>query len=114
MPCFARPRAGFTLIEIMVAVAIVGLVVAGGFSLITMSLWALAEVRLDQELINEAQNVHLDYLTREDMPNRGERDGVRWRTEADSVLTIGNLELNFRRLIVEYQDREIILYLPAE
>jgi prepilin-type N-terminal cleavage/methylation domain-containing protein len=112
MPDFGGARAGFTLIEVLVAVAIVGLVVAGGFKLITVSLWTLAEVKLEQELVNEAQKVYLDYLTKEDMTDRGEKDGVKWKTEADSALTIGELELKFRRLIVEYQGREMILYLP--
>ena len=31
-------RRGFTLMEVLVAVAIVGMVVAGGFRLVTMSL----------------------------------------------------------------------------
>ena len=94
------------------AVAIAGLVIAGGFKLITVSLWALAEVRLEQELVNEAQKVYLDYLTKEDMADKGEKDGVKWKTEMDSAPTIGDLELTFRRLIVEYQDREMVLYLP--
>ena len=94
------------------AIAIAGLVIAGGFKLITVSLRTLTEVRLDQELINEAQKVYLDYLTKEDMADRGDKDGVKWKTETDSAPTIGDLELTFRRLVVEYQDREMILYLP--
>ena len=112
MSGFGELRAGFTLIEVMVAVAIVGLVIAGGFQLVTVSLRALAEVRLEQELVNEAQKVYLDYLTKEDMPNIGEKDGVKWETETGSAQTIGDLELRFRRLIVEYRDREMVLYLP--
>ena len=112
MPCSGGSRTGFTLIEVMAAVAIAGLVIAGGFKLVTVSLRTLADVRLEQELINEAQKVYLDYLTREDMSNRGEKDGVKWYTETDSVPTFGDLELRFRRLIVEYSGREMILYLP--
>ena len=112
MPSFTRPRAGFTLVEVMVAVAIVGLVIAGGFQLLAVSLWTLTEVRLEQELIDEAQKVYLEYMTKEDMPDRGDRDGVRWRTETDSVTTGGFMDLEFRRLIVEYQGREMTLYLP--
>ena len=111
MPVFGR-REGFTLIEVMVAVAITGLVIAGGFKLLTVSLRTLTEVRLEQELVSEAQKVYLDYLTREDMPNRGEKDGVQWRTETDSVTTDGYMNFTFRRLIVEYQGREMALYLP--
>ena len=109
---FDQSRRGFTLIEVMVAVAIVGLVIAGGFKLITVSLRVLAEVKLEQELVNEAQKVYIDYLTREDMSDRGEKGGVKWKTETDSVPAVGDLELTFRRLVVEYQEREMILYLP--
>ena len=94
------------------AVAIIGLVIAGGFKLLTVSLLTLTEVNLERELVNEAQKVYLDYLTKEDMSDRGEKDGVKWKTETDSVPTIGNLELTFQRLVVEYQGREMILYLP--
>ena len=112
MPLFRQSRAGFTLIEIMVAVAIAGLVIAGGFKLVTVSLRTLSEVELERELVNEAQKVYLDYITKEDMPDRGEKDGVKWKTETDSASTIGDMNLTFRRLIVEYRDREMILYLP--
>ena len=112
MPGSRRPRAGFTLIEVMVAVAVAGLVIAGGFKLVTVSLRTLSEVKLEQELVNKAQKVYIDYIMKEDMPNRGEKDGVKWKTETDSAAAIGDMELTFRRLVVEYQDREITLYLP--
>ena len=112
MPGVGGSRAGFTLIEVMVAVAVVGLMIAGGFKLVTVSLRTLAEVSLEYELINEARKVYLDYMTREDMPNRGERDGVQWSAETDSIPTVGDMYLTFRRLTVEFQDREIVLYLP--
>ena len=112
MPVPGRSRRGFTLIEIMAAVAIVGLVIAGGFKLITVSLRALVEVNLEHELVNAAQKVYLDFMTKEDMPDKGEQDGVKWKTETDSFQIAGNLELSFRRLVVEYMDREMTLYLP--
>jgi len=110
---FNRAKTGFTLVEIMVTVAIAGLVLTGGLNLVGVALRALVDVRLEQELVSEAQKVYLEYLTREDMPDRGERDGVRWRAETDTISAFGNYELGFRRLIVEYQDREMILYLPG-
>jgi prepilin-type N-terminal cleavage/methylation domain-containing protein len=107
-----RRREGFTLLEVLVAVAIVGLVTAGGFKLIALSLKTLSEVSLEKELLNEAQKVYLDFLTKEDMPDSGEKDGVKWKVETDSVPVVDDLELTFRRLTVEYKEREMVLYLP--
>jgi prepilin-type N-terminal cleavage/methylation domain-containing protein len=107
-----RKREGFTLLEVLVAVAIVGLVTAGGFKLIALSLRTLSEVSLEKELVNEAQKVYLDFLTKDDMPDSGEKDGVQWKVETDSVPVVDELELTFRRLTVEYKEREMILYLP--
>jgi prepilin-type N-terminal cleavage/methylation domain-containing protein len=107
-----RRREGFTLLEVLVAVAIVGLVTAGGFKLIALSLRTLAEVSVERELVNEAQKVYLDFLTKEDMPDGGEKDGVKWKVETDSVPVVDVLELTFRRLTVEYKERAIVLYLP--
>lgn len=100
------------MIEGLVAVAIAGLVTAGGFRLISMSLHSLGEVEAEQELVNAAQKVHLDFLTKKDMPDSGEKDGVKWRVTTDSVPVVKELELTFRKLSVEYKGREMVLYLP--
>ena len=103
---------GFTLLEVLVTVAIVGLVTAGGFKLVALSLRTISEVRAEKELVNEAQKIYLDFLTRRDVPDSGEKDGVKWKIETDSVPVVNDLELTFRRLTVEYKEREMILYLP--
>ncbi|MDR1379302.1 MAG: prepilin-type N-terminal cleavage/methylation domain-containing protein [Synergistaceae bacterium] len=113
MPFGNGCRDGFTLIEVMVAVAIIGLVTAAGFKLLTLSFRTLAEVKMEQELMNEAQKVRLDFLTKEDMSDSGEKDGVKWSVDTDSVPVVDGLELTFRRLTVEYQDRKMVLYLPG-
>jgi hypothetical protein len=46
------------------------------------------------------------------MPDSGEKDGVKWKVETDSVPVVDDLELTFRRLTVEYKEREMVLYLP--
>ena len=104
-------RGGFTLMEVLVAVAIAGLVVSAGFRLITMSLRSLAEIQGERELTAAAQKLWLRFRTEKDMPDSGREDGVEWRTERDSV-PIGDYELSFKRLTVKVGERSMVLYLP--
>jgi prepilin-type N-terminal cleavage/methylation domain-containing protein len=111
-------RKAFTLMEVLVSVAIAGLVVTAGFHLTALSLRTLSAVEDELALVNEAQKVYVDFLTKNDMPDHGERkdeEGTRvieWRVEADSVTIADGMELAFRRLAVGYRDREMVLYLP--
>jgi prepilin-type N-terminal cleavage/methylation domain-containing protein len=111
-------RGGFTLLEVLVAVAIAGLVIAAGFDLITLSLNTLSQVVTERNLVNEAQRVYLDFLAGKDLPDIGERKDadethvVKWRLDTDSVPVADDLELTFRKLTVEYREREMVLYLP--
>ncbi|MCR4819476.1 MAG: prepilin-type N-terminal cleavage/methylation domain-containing protein [Fretibacterium sp.] len=104
-------RGGFTLMEVLVAVAIAGLVVSAGFRLISMSLRSLAEIQGERGLTAAAQKLWLRFRTEEDMPDSGREDGVEWRTERDSV-PIESYELPFKRLTVTVGDRSMVLYLP--
>ena len=97
--------------EVLVAVAIAGLVVSAGFRLITMSLRSLAEIQGERELTAAAQKLWLRFRTEKDMPDSGREDGVEWRTERGSV-PIGDYELSFKRLTVKVGERSMVLYLP--
>lgn len=105
-------RKGFTLLEVLIAVAIMGLVVAGGFRLTALSLRTLSETEAERELLESAQVIFLDFSTKDDMPDSGEKNGVKWRVTMDSLPIADGLELKFRKLHVESNAREIILYLP--
>lgn len=107
-----RARRAFTLMEVLVAVAIAGLVVAAGFRLIAMSLRSLAEIRAERELVAAARRVWLEFRTKEDTPDKGEKDGTSWETERDSVPVVGDMELPFRRVRVTREGRSMLLYLP--
>ena len=104
-------RRGFTLMEVLVAVAIVGMVVAAGFRLITMSLRSLSEIAAERELTAAAQRIWLRFRTEKDMPESGKEEGVEWRTEIDSV-PVEDLELPFRRVTVSLGKRSMVIYLP--
>ena len=79
-------RRAFTLMEVLVAVAIAGLVIAAGFRLIGLSLRSLAEVRLERELAVAARRIWLEFRTKEDMPDKGEKDGVSQLPDRKSVV----------------------------
>ena len=102
-------RRAFTLMEVLVAVAIAGLVISAGFRLIALS---LAEVRPERELAVAARSIWLEFRTKEDMPDKGEKDGVSWETELDSVPVVGDMELPFKRVRVTLRGRSMVLYLP--
>ena len=96
--------------EVLVAVAITGLVVSAGFRLITMSLRSLAEIQGERELTAAAQKLWLRFRTEEDMPDSGMEDDVEWRTGRDSV-PIDSFELSFRRVKVTMRGRSMVFYL---
>ena len=98
--------------EVMVAVAIAGLVVAAGFRLISMSLRALAEIEQERALTAAAERVWLKFRTQADTPDKGEEDGVRWETELDSVPVVDDMELHFKRVRVSLGQGSMIIYLP--
>lgn len=101
------------------SVVVVSLVITAGYTLIGVSLRMLTMVETERALLNEAQKVYLDFLTKGDMTNSGERQDegspyiVRWSVEEDSVPIMDGLELSFRRLTVEIDDREIVLFLQS-
>ena len=99
--------------EVMIAVAIAGLVVAGGFRLIAMSLRSLAEIQDERALTAAAQEVWLRFRTEADMPDSGKEDDLEWRTEEDSV-PIEDFELPFKRVTVTRNGRSMVIYLPRK
>ncbi|MBQ8692280.1 MAG: type II secretion system protein, partial [Synergistaceae bacterium] len=102
---------GFTLMEVLVAVAITGLVAAAGFRLIAMSMRTLAEIQGERELTAAAQKIWLQFKTDRDMPESGKDDEVEWETETGSI-PIEDLELPYRRVKIILHGRTMFIYLP--
>ncbi len=103
--------------EVLIAVAITGLVVTAGFRLIAMSMRSLAEIQDERALTAAAQRIWLKFKTDDEMPDSGkekdERTGadVEWETELDSV-PVEDLELPFKRVKITLRGRSMVIYLP--
>ncbi len=108
---YVKRKSGFTLMEVLVSVAVAGLVISAGFKLIAMSYKLMAELEIEQELISASQKIWLRFRTDEDMPDNGTEDNITWRTERDSVQVGEDYELKFRRVIISIGNRSTNIYL---
>ena len=105
-------RRGFTLMEVLVATAIAGLVITAGFRLIAMSYRLLGEIQGQRDLISAANEVWLRFRVDDDMPSSGNDDkkGYSWKCENESV-SVEDYELEYRKVTVSIADgRSTVIY----
>ena len=104
---------GFTLLEVLIAVAILGLVATGSLRLMIISSRSLLEVEETRELLNEARIIQLEFMTNETKQSSGSEGKFKWDTREDawSVLD-GQWELKYKELKIETENNEIVLYIP--
>ncbi len=99
--------------EVLVAVAVAGLVITSGFRLIAMSYKLMAEVQDERKLIQAAQNIWLRFRVEEDMPESGtdSDNNIQWSTEKVSVQVDEDYELTFRRVTISIgEGRSTVIY----
>lgn len=98
--------------EVMISVAIAGLVITAGFRLVSMSIRTLSEIEGERALAAAARRVWLKFRVEGDVPDSGkDDDGTEWRTEIDSV-PVEEMEMSFRRVTVTLSGRSMVIYLP--
>ena len=105
-------RKGFTLMEVLVSVAIAGLVITAGFRLIAMSYKLMGEIQAERDLISAAQNIWLRFRVDEDMPDNGtdDKNHITWSSQKVSV-PVDDYELTFKRVTVSTgEGRSTIIY----
>ena len=106
---------GFTLIEVLVAVAILGLVAAGSLRLMIISTKSLIEVEETRELLNEARVIQLEFMVDKTKPTHGKtkNGNVEWDTKEGSWSVLdGRWELKYKELKLDSKNNEIVLYIP--
>ncbi|MBQ6774271.1 MAG: type II secretion system protein [Synergistaceae bacterium] len=111
---------GFTLTEVLVAIAIAGLVISAGFRLIAMSSRLMGEIDAERELVSAAQRIWLRFRIDPRMPDSGRdnmNDNVTWKTEHDTI-PIADYELSFKRVTVTMNSpgnrRSMIIYVADD
>ena len=106
---------GFTLIEVLIAVAILGLVAVGSLRLMIISTKGLLEVEDTRELLNEARVIQLEFMTDKTKPTTGttKNNNVKWDSKEGSWPVLdGKWELKYKELRIETKNNEIVLYMP--
>ena len=104
---------GFTLMEVLVATAIAGMVITAGFRLIAMSYKLMAEIEAERNLIAAARDIWLRFRIDPDMPDNGTDDklNITWHSERESVPVREGYELNYKRVVVSLPDnRSTVIY----
>lgn len=107
-------RKGFTLMEVLVSVAIAGLVITAGFRLIAMSYKLMGELQAERDLISAAQEIWLRFRVDKDMPDNGNDDKkhITWESKKVSV-PVDEYELTFKRVTVSIGERHsTVIYVP--
>lgn len=103
---------GFTLLETLVAVAIMGLVAVGSLKLAIISQKTLAEVAVQREFIDRARELRV-LLLKDDFPDGGEREGLKWRVRTRNVPVLGGAwSAEYRTVDIEYRGRRMNLFAP--
>jgi prepilin-type N-terminal cleavage/methylation domain-containing protein len=104
--------AGFTLLEVLVAVTVMGLAGAGALRLVVLSERALAEARHQRLFVEEVSRLRLDLLYGK-VSDSGTRDGLSWETRKQNRPVLGDRwSVRYRTLSVRTGNRSIELILP--
>ncbi|WP_040382269.1 prepilin-type N-terminal cleavage/methylation domain-containing protein [Dethiosulfovibrio peptidovorans] len=107
-----RKKKGFTLLEVIVAVAVLGLVAAGSLKLSITATKALDSVRGESRFLDRIQALEADLLSGK-LSDNGEEDGMEWDTSGYSYpLMDGLWRINYRKLDVELDGRTMSFYIP--
>lgn len=97
--------------EVLVSVAIAGLVISAGFRLVGMSYKLMAELQGERDLISAAQDIWLRFRIDENMSDNGtdDKNNIKWNAERKSV-KVDDYELKFKRVTITVGERSTVVY----
>jgi len=105
-------RGGFTLLEVLVAVSIMGLAAAGALRLVFLSEKALDEARQERLFTEEVSRLRLDLLYGR-VPDNGSSGDLSWETGRVSRPFLDNQwDIRYRTVSVKSKTRTMELILP--
>jgi len=108
-----RSRAGFTLIEVLMAVAVLGLVAAGALKLAALSERTLGEVAAQRRFLDQVRSVRIGVATGV-LSERGESGDLSWevrsRRKEDPKAPEGVQE--WREAEIRTKDRRLTVCVP--
>lgn len=98
--------------EVLVAVAVLGLVATGALRLSVLATRTLGEVQSYSKLMDRVQSLETDILVGS-KPENGHEDDLEWSSRGYSYpLMDGLWKVDFRQLDVTFKGRTITLYIP--
>ena len=125
---------GFTMVEALVAVMVLGLVVTASLKLVALSQRGLSQVRVTEDMIDEAAKMQI-VLTVDPLKSFGTSEDISWNVEdkkeplfedeidvsalgidsdlvSEDIEKMKGREQRWRELEVMKNDRSIVLFLP--
>ncbi|MBN1332464.1 MAG: prepilin-type N-terminal cleavage/methylation domain-containing protein [Synergistales bacterium] len=107
-----KGSAGFTLVEVLIALVIIGLVATASIKLVIMSGRSLEEVSLQRDIIEKGRELQFEAI-RGALPDSGRERDLSWEIRKISIPILeGQWTVNYRTLLVSYSGREILFYIP--
>lgn len=105
-------RKAFTLIEVLIAVVILGLAATASIKLVVMSHRTLAEVRIQRELLSKGRELQFEAM-RGVLPDSGREDWGSWEMRNSRISILDDRwSVSYRTIELVREGRKIQLYQP--
>jgi len=103
---------GFTLVEVLIALVIIGLVATASIKLVVMSGRALEEASVQRDMIEKSQELQFEAM-RGVLPDSGREKDFSWQIKKVTVPILeGQWTVQYRTMLLKYSGREMLFYVP--